>query len=238
MKVLELFAGSKSIGKAAESLGMEVFSSDIEAFEGIDYVTDILKFDVDKVPFRPNIIWASPPCEKWSLACGVKGGNIYWESVRENGKIVGIKHRENFNVKSHYKIMKSPELVKEAAEFHMSIVDKTVEIIKKLNPDFYFIENPFGYLQYYLKGKVDYINYATYCQYGYPYRKPTNVFSNIPLDLKSCPIGGGCHSNNLYTRGKQNKLRETSIVNNYYDRSKIPHDLCLEILKQAVNYKK
>ena len=55
MKVLELFAGSKSIGKAAESLGMEVFSSDIEAFEGIDYVTDILKFDVDKVPFRPTL---------------------------------------------------------------------------------------------------------------------------------------------------------------------------------------
>ena len=48
MKVLELFAGSRSIGKAAEDLGFEVFSSDITDFgNGIDYVTDILNFDVN-----------------------------------------------------------------------------------------------------------------------------------------------------------------------------------------------
>lgn len=58
MKVLELFAGSRSIGKAAESLSMEVFSSDINAFDGIDYVVDILDFDVNNVPFVPDIIWA------------------------------------------------------------------------------------------------------------------------------------------------------------------------------------
>jgi hypothetical protein len=45
MKILELFAGSRSIGKEAEALGHEVFSVDIEAFEGIDYVTDIMDFD-------------------------------------------------------------------------------------------------------------------------------------------------------------------------------------------------
>ena len=68
MKVLELFAGSRSIGKACEELGYEVYSSDINPFPGIDYVTDIRDFDVDKVPFVPDIIWASPPCTYFSVA--------------------------------------------------------------------------------------------------------------------------------------------------------------------------
>ena len=39
MNVLELFAGSRSVGKAADELGMHVYSSDITQFGGIDYVT-------------------------------------------------------------------------------------------------------------------------------------------------------------------------------------------------------
>ena len=38
MNVLELFAGSRSIGKVAESFGCNVFSVDINNFEGIDLV--------------------------------------------------------------------------------------------------------------------------------------------------------------------------------------------------------
>ena len=68
MNLLELFAGSRSIGKVGEALGLNVFSSDINDFEKIDYVVDILDFDVKKVPFVPNIIWASPPCTFFSVA--------------------------------------------------------------------------------------------------------------------------------------------------------------------------
>ena len=68
MNVLELFAGSRSIGKQAEKLGMNVFSSDINNFENIDYVVSILDFDVAKVPFKPDVIWASPPCTGFSVA--------------------------------------------------------------------------------------------------------------------------------------------------------------------------
>jgi len=46
--VLELFAGSRSIGNAAENLGMNVFSSDINNFEKINYVENILNFDIKK----------------------------------------------------------------------------------------------------------------------------------------------------------------------------------------------
>ena len=68
MKVLELFAGSRSIGKASEILGYQVFSNDLINFKKIDYVTSILNFDINKVPFQPDIIWASPPCTGFSVA--------------------------------------------------------------------------------------------------------------------------------------------------------------------------
>jgi site-specific DNA-cytosine methylase len=68
MKILELFAGSRSIGKEAEKLNYNVFSSDINNFDKIDYVVNILEFDYTKVPFNPDVIWASPPCTGFSVA--------------------------------------------------------------------------------------------------------------------------------------------------------------------------
>ena len=53
MKVLEIFAGSRSIGKSAEFLGFDVFSIDINDFSKIDYVVDVLNIDLDQIPFIP-----------------------------------------------------------------------------------------------------------------------------------------------------------------------------------------
>ena len=44
MKVLELFAGSRSIGKVAEKLGHEVFSVDINNFKNINNSSRTVKF--------------------------------------------------------------------------------------------------------------------------------------------------------------------------------------------------
>ncbi len=54
MKILELFAGSRSLGKIAEQMGHEVFSSDLNAFDDIHYVTDIFNFDINKLPWKPD----------------------------------------------------------------------------------------------------------------------------------------------------------------------------------------
>ena len=45
MKVLELFAGSRSFSKVAEEMGMETHTTDFKDFEGSDQVCDIFDFD-------------------------------------------------------------------------------------------------------------------------------------------------------------------------------------------------
>lgn len=67
MKILELYAGSRSIGKVAEARGHEVFSVDIKPFEGIDLVADIEFLQPEDVPFQPDVVWASVPCTTYSI---------------------------------------------------------------------------------------------------------------------------------------------------------------------------
>ena len=71
MKVLELFAGSRSIGKVAQELGVEVFSVDIEAFEGIDLIKDIEFLTLDDLPWIPDLVVAGVPCTSYSI-CGIR----------------------------------------------------------------------------------------------------------------------------------------------------------------------
>lgn len=217
MKILELFAGTCSFSKVASKFGFETFTSDIEPMEGINYCCDILEFDYSKVPFIPDAIWASPPCETWSIACPANGGNLFWESIKKDNKIVGIKPREQFTGNCKAKIYKNPELVKQKRELHVKILEKTLEIIEHYKPEFYFIENPYDYMRFHLEGRVPYCNLVNYCMYDYPHKKPTTIFSNIQLDLKRCD---GKHKHNLLTDAKKD----------YHQRSVIPERLCNTII--------
>jgi hypothetical protein len=204
MKVLELFAGSRSVGKIAEQLGMEVFSSDLIEFEGIHYPISILDFDVTKVPFRPDIIWASPPCTGFSVAA--------------------IGH--------HWSGGKGAYIPKtETAKLGIELVRKTLEIINHFQPTYWFMENPRGVLR-----KLDVVkglkkNSVTYCQYGDERMKPTDIWTNsdVWIPKPMCKNGDPCHV--AAPRGSRTGTQGRA---NAYERSKIPEQLCEEILKSCI----
>ena len=218
MKVLELFAGSRSIGKEAHKLGFEVFSSDLNKFDKIDYAVDILEFDINKIPFKPDMIWASPPCTTYSIAA------IY-------------HHRPHNKPLSEF-ALKSDNMIK-----------KTLDIIKKLKPKFWFIENPRGMLrkQSFMKGLPR--TTVWYCTYGDNRAKPTDIWSNNIFNIfnvngwqprAECFNGNkNCH-HDKQPRGYKAKKESGALgkgtqgMKNNYERSKIPKQLCIEILKSII----
>jgi site-specific DNA-cytosine methylase len=204
MKVLELFAGSRSIGKVADELGYEVFSVDFNNFEGIDLVKDIEFLTKEDIPFIPDVIWASPPCTTYSIAAI-----------------------------SHHRDMGKPKT--DFAAKSDRLVLNTLKLIKEYNCK-YFIENPRGYLR-----KMDFMlgipkTTVWYCTYGDVRAKPTDIWSNHIYSLfnvngwKPRPICFNGNTNCQHQPAPRGSRTGTQGMKNNYERSKVPYELCKEIL--------
>jgi site-specific DNA-cytosine methylase len=159
MLLLELFKGTGSVGKVAKRMGMEVISLDFDEKFKPDIVSDILKWDYKSIP-TPDIIWASPPCNTFSILA------------------YSLKERDT----------ETAEPFSDRAKQGTAILYKTLEIIKyfiKKNPKLnWVIENPRGMMRKDKYMKDLYRETTSYNQYGDKRWKPTDFFSNIDLGLK------------------------------------------------------
>lgn len=69
MNILELFCGTKSVGKCCDALGWNSVSVDLEKKFNPTHLCNIMDFDYKQYPKDYfDIVWASPPCTEYSKA--------------------------------------------------------------------------------------------------------------------------------------------------------------------------
>lgn len=170
MKCLDLFSGTRSIADAFERQGWETFTVELDkSHPNIDWYADIMNITAEDILNRfghPDVVWASPPCEKFSVASIGK----YW-------------------------IKGSNEPATEESRAALALLEHTIKLIHDLNPTYYFIENPRGKMRK-MDCMQNLPRYTvTYCQYGDHRMKPTDLWTNHPNpQLKPpCKNGDKCH---------------------------------------------
>lgn len=206
MKVLELFAGTRSIGKAFEARGHEVFSVEWNReFADIDWYEDIGKITADDIISlfgHPDVIWASPDCTSYSVAA------------------ISKHRRKN-------KINGSLDPISDYAKFCDKVNEHVIELIKELKPKYWFIENPRGGMRK-MSWMQELPRYTvTYCKYGEERMKPTDIWTNHPDPKFLPPSKNGDPDHVAAPRGARTG---TQGLKGSVERSKIPSALCEHIV--------
>tara|TARA_R110002020_G_scaffold15801_5_gene56390 strand:- start:849 stop:1523 length:675 start_codon:yes stop_codon:yes gene_type:complete len=211
MNTVELFSGTGSFSKIALKNGCTINTYDLadsadELVEGTHTQCDVLDQRIF-YPKNPSIMWTSPPCTGFSVA-----------AIGRNW------HKETREPKT------------ETARLGLEILERTIELIAKVRPDWWFIENPRGMMRKVIEpifGKFglhpNVRNTVTYCQYGDTRMKPTDIWTNAFWwkPKPPCKNGSPCHvsaprGSRTGTQGiKGNRLR-----------SVIPPEIFNEIFNQ------
>ena len=207
MRVLELFAGTRSIGKAFEAKGHEVFSIEWDkSFPDIDWYEDISKITAEDIVERfgrPDVIWASPDCATFSVAA--------------------ISHHRRKNPETG-----NLDPISDYARFCDEVDQNVLRLIRDLNPRYWFIENPRGGMRKmaWMQGLPRYT--VTYCKYGDTRMKPTDIWTNHPNPRfkPPCKNGDTCHES--APRGSRTG---TQRLKGSKEKAVIPEQLCKHIVE-------
>ena len=202
MIVFDFFAGTGSATKAFEDRGHTVIKVELDPYFEADE-RDILKLTAGELISKygkPDFIWASPPCQKFSVASLGK----YWAKS------------PNGSIPKHPSVYEAIDLIKH-----------TLKLIEDLAPKAWILENPRGMLRKqdfmanYPRTTI------TYCQYGDTRMKPTDIWGIVDgwVSRPMCRPMATCHESSPAgtNAGGTGKLKNARL------RSMIPYELGKEL---------
>lgn len=205
MLIFDFFAGTGSSTQAFEDAGHKVIKVELDEYFEADE-RDILQLTADSLIAKygkPDFIWASPPCQKFSVASLWK----YWEGGRGQ------------SVPKHPAVFEAIDLVKH-----------TIKLMQDLDPTYgWLMENPRGMLrkQDFMLALKRWT--VTYCQYGDTRMKPTDIRGTLqnwePRPM--CKPRATCHESSPAgtNAGGTGKLKNAKL------RSMVPYELGKEVLE-------
>ena len=163
--IVDLCSGLGGFSEGARRRGWKVFRFEINReFASIPdtYIENILDLDPRDLPFKPDLLVGSPPCEKFSVASCWR----WWPQDSETMKCIP-----------------EPETIEE-----MEIVKKVIEIKNEIKPKYFVIENPAGKMKEVL-GPADVLTW--WGAWGHIYLKPTHLWGIFPpIDWPPRPLAG------------------------------------------------
>lgn len=211
MKILELFCGTKSISKVFKAHGWETFTIDNNRDHNPDLCADILSIDSKEIGYF-DVVWASPPCTKFSVA-----------AISRNWKNGYPKNTEAALAMAY--VLKAIEIINQVKPKYW-FIENPVGMMRTMP----FMPN--------YKNTVTYCQYGE--NRRKPTDIWTNCFSWIPR--KMCKNGSSCHDRqprgykakvafNCIGKGTQG-------LNDDIERGIIPKELCEEIFRAVTDSSK
>lgn len=224
-RLLELFAGTQSVGDVARSLGWEVVSVDVSSELAVPTIqADILTWDYRVFPAGYfDVVWASPPCTRYSYVNSINLG----------------------------KAVHGRPFTQERWDREMCVADelvaRTLRVIDYFAPVRWYVENPYmGHLRNRrIMESLPYFD-VDYCRYAdWGYRKRTRIWSNHRhSDPRLCDgacgsmrpgtkrhrrCAGGARTRTKRVVGKRDRIRSAWGQTTLRERYRVPPELVRQL---------
>lgn len=207
---IDLFSGTGGFSAAFDkSRDWETFEVDLNP-DGLDEIqpdleVDVLDLSADDIPIPDDagtvVVLASPPCKAFSMAA------------------------------AHHHMDEDVQPKTDFAKTSLELVEKTLDLVGEIDPDFWFLENPRGGMRRVMREKSWGLGEPTgtvsWCQYGSNRQKMTDLWGRHPEHMvyRRCIRGESCHAS--APRGSKTG---TQGMNSSVRRAAIPYALSYAIL--------